>query len=147
MSSVNKAIIVGRVGQDPDVRTTNGGKTIVNMSVATSERRNGEETTEWHRVTVIGSAAEFAAKYLKKGDLVYLEGKIQTRKWTDKAGIERYTTEVACFIVQSLSSQGSTGNNRSGTRQRPQSQQMGSDFDDDQIPFANPYRGRYCYVV
>lgn len=105
MSSVNRAIIVGRLGQDPEVRTTENGTKVVTLSVATSEKwtdkSSGEkkEKTEWHRVTVWGSRdndghAGIAEKYLKKGHQVYLSGKLQTRKWTDQQGVERYTTEI-----------------------------------------------------
>jgi len=104
MSSVNKVIIVGRLGQDPEVRDANGTK-VTTLSVATSDKwtdkNSGEkkEKTEWHRVTVWGNRdsdglAGIAEKFLKKGHNVYLSGKLQTRKWTDKDGIERYSTEV-----------------------------------------------------
>lgn len=105
MSGVNRAIIVGRLGQDPEVRTTEGGTKVVTLSVATSEKwtdkNSGDkkEKTEWHRVTVWGTRdndglAGIAEKYLKKGHQVYLSGKLQTRKWTDQQGVERYTTEI-----------------------------------------------------
>lgn len=101
MSSVNKACLLGNLGQDPDVRTTQDGSKIVNMSIATSERwkdRNtGEkrERTEWHRVVIFNEAlAGIAEQYLRKGSKVYVEGKLQTRKWTDQSGQDRYTTEV-----------------------------------------------------
>lgn len=101
MSSVNKAILIGNLGRDPEVRYTQGGDTVVNMAVATSERwtdkRDGErrEKTEWHRVVVFDqNIADVAQKYLRKGTKVYLEGQLQTRKWTDSHGVERYTTEV-----------------------------------------------------
>jgi single-strand DNA-binding protein len=101
VSSVNKVCLLGNLGQDPDVRTTQDGAKIVNMSIATSERwkdRNtGEkrERTEWHRVVIFNEGlAGIAEQYLRKGDKVYVEGKLQTRKWTDQSGQERYTTEV-----------------------------------------------------
>jgi single-strand DNA-binding protein len=101
MSSVNKVFLLGNLGQDPDVRTTQDGAKIVNISIATSERwkdRNtGEkrERTEWHRVVIFNEGlAGIAEQYLSKGDKVYVEGKLQTRKWTDQGGQERYTTEV-----------------------------------------------------
>ena len=105
MSSVNKAIIVGRLGADPEVRTTENGTKVVTISVATSEkwtdRNSGDkkEKTEWHRVTIWGGKdgdglAGVAEKFLKKGHNVYLSGKLQTRKWTDQQGVERYTTEI-----------------------------------------------------
>lgn len=99
--SVNKVILVGNLGRDPEVRHTNDGRPIVNLSVATSEtwrdRTSGErrEKTEWHRVVIFDEkVCEVAQKYLNKGSTVYLEGNLQTRKWTDQQGVEKYTTEV-----------------------------------------------------
>ncbi len=99
--SINKVILVGRLGNDPDVRATQNGDKIVNLSLATSERwkdkSTGEqkERTEWHRVVIFNEAlARIAEQYLNKGSMVYLEGQIQTRKWTDNSGQDRYTTEV-----------------------------------------------------
>ncbi len=99
--SVNKVILVGNLGRDPEVRHTQDGKTIVNLSVATSEnwrdRNTGErkERTEWHRVVIFNeNLAKVAEQYLKKGSTVYIEGQLQTRKYTDKDGAEKYTTEV-----------------------------------------------------
>jgi len=99
--SVNKVILVGNLGRDPEVRTTQSGMKVVNLAVATSDRwtdkTSGEpqERTEWHRVVVMNDRlAEVAEKYLRKGSKVYLEGKLQTRKWIDQSGQERYTTEV-----------------------------------------------------
>jgi single-strand DNA-binding protein len=99
--SVNKVILVGNLGRDPEVRHTNDGNPIVNLSVATSEtwrdRSSGErrERTEWHRVVIFNERlGEVAQKYLQKGSKVYLEGQLQTRKWTDQQGVEKYTTEI-----------------------------------------------------
>ena len=98
--SVNKVILVGNLGRDPEVRSMQSGDKVANLSVATSERwkdRNtGEmnERTEWHRVVIFGRTAEIAEQYLRKGSKVYLEGQLQTRKWEDQNGQERYTTEV-----------------------------------------------------
>ena len=99
--SVNKVILVGNLGRDPEVRNTQDGKMIVNMSLATSEtwrdRNSGErrERTEWHRVVIFNDRiAEVAQKFLKKGSKIYVEGQLATRKWTDQSGQERYTTEV-----------------------------------------------------
>lgn len=99
--SVNKVILVGNLGKDPEVRTTQNGQKIVNFTLATSEswrdRQSGErrEKTEWHRVAVFNpNLAEIAERYLRKGSKVYVEGQLQTRKWTDQSGQERYTTEV-----------------------------------------------------
>lgn len=99
MASLNKATIIGRLGQDPDVRQTANGMSVANLSVATSEKykdKSGQqqEQTEWHRITLWGKLADIAQQYLAKGALVCIEGKIQTRKWEDKDGTERYTTEI-----------------------------------------------------
>lgn len=99
--SVNKVILVGNLGKDPEMRSTQDGKRIANLSIATSEtwrdKNSGErkEKTEWHRVVIFNDRlAEVAEKYLKKGSKLYLEGQLQTRKWTDQAGVEKYSTEV-----------------------------------------------------
>ncbi|WP_028879878.1 single-stranded DNA-binding protein [Terasakiella pusilla] len=99
--SVNKVILVGNLGRDPEVRFTNDGSKIVNMSIATSEswkdRQSGErrERTEWHRVVVFNERlADVAERFLRKGSTIYLEGALQTRKWTDQSGVEKYTTEI-----------------------------------------------------
>ena len=99
MSGVNKAIIVGNLGSDPELRHTQGGTPVANFRVATNEvftNRNGEKTerTEWHRVVAFGRLAEICGQYLKKGKQVYLEGRIQTRDWEDQSGNKRYTTEI-----------------------------------------------------
>ena len=98
--SLNKVTLIGNLGKDPDVRRTQSGDPVVNISVATSEkwrdRHSGEqrEQTEWHRVVIFGKTAEIAEKYLRKGSKVYLEGKLTTRKWQDQSGADRYSTEV-----------------------------------------------------
>ena len=99
--SVNKVILIGNLGRDPEVRTMQDGNPVVNLSVATSEnwrdKTTGErrEKTEWHRVVIFNDRlADVAQKYLRKGSKVYLEGQLQTRKWTDQSGVEKYTTEV-----------------------------------------------------
>jgi single-strand DNA-binding protein len=106
--SVNKVILVGNLGADPEIRRTQDGKAIVNLSVATSEnwrdRNSGErrEKTEWHRVVIFNEGlAKVAEQFLKKGSKVYLEGQLQTRKWTDQAGVEKYSTEV---VLQNFNS-------------------------------------------
>ena len=105
---INKAIIVGTLGKDPDVKYTAGGSAIVNVSVATNEtwkdKNTGEnvEKTEWHRIVVFGKLAEICAQYLKKGSQVYFEGKIQTRKWQGQDGQDRYTTEIVANEMQML---------------------------------------------
>lgn len=109
MSGVNKAIIVGRLGADPEARTTSGGKAVTQLSVATSDNwmdKDGQrqEKTEWHRVVVWGKQAESCAKYLAKGRQVYVEGRLQTRSWEDQQGQKKYTTEVVANQVVFLSS-------------------------------------------
>lgn len=97
---INKVILIGSLGQDPEVRYTQSGQAIANISIATSERWKDKETgeqkekTEWHRVSIFGKAAEIAGEYLRKGSQVYIEGQLQTRKWQDQQGQDRYTTEV-----------------------------------------------------
>lgn len=108
MASVNKVIIVGNLGKDPEARTFPNGDMVVNITVATTDRwkdRNtGEqrESTEWHRVTFNGKLAEIAEQYLRKGSQVYIEGSLHTRKWADQQGIERYSTEIRANNMQML---------------------------------------------
>ena len=107
MASVNRAIIIGRLGRDPEVRHTQSGQVVASFSVATDESykdKQGQkvEKTEWHRIVAWGKTAEFCGNYLSKGRLVYVEGKIETRKWTDKDGAEKYTTEIKADRVQGL---------------------------------------------
>ena len=105
---VNKAIIIGNLGDDPELRYTQANTAVANLSVATSEqwkdKQTGEqqEKTEWHKVSMFGRLAEVAGEYLKKGSKVYLEGRIQTRKWQDKEGQDRYTTEIVANELQML---------------------------------------------
>ncbi len=99
MASVNKVILLGNLGRDPETRYTTGGDAVTNLNIATSENwkdKNGEkqERTEWHRVVLFGRQAEVAGEYLKKGRSVYIEGRLQTRKYTDKDGVEKYSTEI-----------------------------------------------------
>lgn len=104
---VNKAILLGNLGKDPEIRYTQSGNAVANFTLATTERRKqGDEWvdhTEWHNVTVWGKSAENAEKYLQKGSQVYIEGRIQTRKWEDKEGNTRWTTEVVVADIQFLS--------------------------------------------
>ena len=104
---VNKAIIVGRLGQDPEVRYMPNGNAVANFTVATSEQwkdQQGQkqEKTEWHRITIYGKLAEIAGEYLHKGSNVYLEGRLQTREWTDQQQVKRYTTEIIVHEMQML---------------------------------------------
>ena len=99
MASVNKVILLGNLGRDPETRYTTGGDAVTNLNIATSEQwkdKGGEkqERTEWHRVVLFGRQAEIAGEYLKKGRSVYIEGRLQTRKYTDKDGVEKYSTEI-----------------------------------------------------
>ena len=123
---INKAIIVGTLGKDPDVKYTAGGSAVVNVTVATNEnwkdKNTGEnvEKTEWHRIVVFGKLAEICAQYLKKGSQVYFEGKIQTRKWQDQSGQDRYTTEIVANEMQMLG--GRPDASGGSTAFKPQSQ-------------------------
>ncbi len=117
MSGVNKVIVIGRLGSDPEVKTISTGSTVAQLSVATSDQwtdKDGQkqERTEWHRVVVWGKLAELCGKYLSKGRQVYLEGRLQTRSWEDQQGVKRYTTEIVAQTVQFLgaASQGASQN-------------------------------------
>ena len=119
MAGVNKVIVVGRLGADPEVKTVSGGQNVARLSVATSENwtdREGQkqERTEWHRVVVWGKLAELCGKYLTKGRQVYLEGRLQTRSWEDQQGQKRYTTEIVANTNQFLGGQQGTGAQMSG---------------------------------
>ena len=148
MSSLNKAMIIGRLGQDPDVRYTQSNTAVANLSVATSERykdKQGEwkENTEWHRVVAWGRLAEICQEYLQKGSQVYIEGPIQTRKWEDKEGQTRYTTEIKALTMTMLDSKGEGGGGGNVPPKPDNSQPVSSnvdlneDFDDidDDLPF------------
>lgn len=105
MASVNKVILLGNLGRDPETRYTTGGDAVTNLSIATSEQwkdKNGDkqERTEWHRVVLFGRQAEVAGEYLKKGRSVYIEGRLQTRKYNDKDGVEKYSTEIVADRMQ-----------------------------------------------
>ena len=109
MASVNKVILIGNCGKDPETRYLPSGDAVTNVSIATSEKwkdKSGEqqEHTEWHRISFFGKTAEIAGEYLKKGSQVYIEGRLETRKWTDKEGQERTTTEVRADRMQMLGS-------------------------------------------
>ena len=149
-SGVNKAIILGNVGNDPELKYTASGNAIANISIATSEswkdKQTGQkqEKTEWHKVSAFGRLAEIIGEYVKKGSKVYIEGKIQTRKWQDKNGEDRYTTEIVANELQLLDSRSDTP--AQAPQQRPQAPQAPQapktqyapppQFDDDpKIPF------------
>lgn len=152
MAGVNKVIIVGNLGNDPEVRFSNNGAAIANISVATSDswkdKTTGErqEKTEWHRITLFNRLGEVAGEYLKKGSKVYIEGKLQTRKWQDQQGNDRYSTDIIADQMQMLDGRGDQGGSNQGGYQKPSQPQPGNqgekpapkdpatDFDDD-IPF------------
>ncbi|WP_368869267.1 single-stranded DNA-binding protein [Proteus terrae] len=170
---VNKCILIGHLGQDPEIRYMPSGGAVANLTLATSEswrdKQTGEmkEKTEWHRVCIFGKLAEIAGEYLRKGSQVYIEGSLQTRKWQDQNGQDRYTTEVVVNIGGSMQMLGGNGGNQAGS-QKPQSQGWGQpqqqqqpkqqtpqypeppmDFSDD-IPFAPiglPYPRHAIYVI
>jgi single-strand DNA-binding protein len=119
MASINKVIIIGNLGRDPETRYMPDGGAITNISVATTDKwkdKNGEmqEKTEWHRVAFFGKLAEIAGEYLKKGSQVYVEGRLQTRKWQDKDGADKYTTEIVANQMQMLGSRSGMGGGRGG---------------------------------
>jgi single-strand DNA-binding protein len=144
---VNKVILVGNLGADPEVKYMPNGNAVANITLATSEtwkdKQTGEskEKTEWHRVVFFRRLAEIAGEYLKKGSQVYIEGKLQTRKWQDKNGNDRYTTEIIANEMQMLGGRGGGGSADFGGASASQSAPApapaataGGDFDDD-IPF------------
>ena len=123
MASVNKVILIGNLGRDPETRYTTGGDAITNLNIATSEQwkdKSGEkqEKTEWHRVVLFGRQAEIAGEYLKKGRSVYIEGRLQTRKYTDKDGVEKYSTEIVGDRMQLLGSREGARRRRCRVRRR-----------------------------
>ena len=161
MASVNKVIIVGNLGKDPEMRSFPNGDQIANVSIATTDRwkdkTSGEmkEATEWHRINFNGRLAEIVGQYLKKGSQVYVEGSLRTRKWTDKDGVEKFTTEIRADQMQMLGSRqgmgggsdgGDDGSGYSAPRAapaarpaaaKPAAAKAASGFDDmdDDIPF------------
>lgn len=139
---INKVIIVGNLGNDPETRYTASGTAITSLSIATSEqwtdKQSGEkqERTEWHRVKLFGKLAEIAGEYLKKGRQVYIEGSLRTDKYTDKAGVEKYSTDIIASEMQMLGGQGEAKPESSAPRQQRQAPAPAGDFDDDSnIPF------------
>jgi single-strand DNA-binding protein len=145
---INKVILIGNLGKDPEVRYMPSGSAVTNATLATSEtwkdKQSGEkqERTEWHNVVFFNRLAEIAGEYLKKGSKVYVEGSLRTRKWQDKNGQDRYTTEIVANEMQMLDSRGGGGSYQGGesysTQDKPASKssamEMAGDFDDD-IPF------------
>lgn len=148
---VNKVILVGNLGKDPEVRYSANGQAVANVTIATSElwkdKNTGDkqERTEWHRIVFFGRLAEIAGEYLKKGSQIYVEGRLQTRKWQDKEGKDRYTTEIVAAEMQMLGSRGgagmpsepaheTTGAPEPAVARSGGGKAGGADFDDD-IPF------------
>lgn len=150
MASINKVIIVGNLGKDPETRFMPDGKAVCNFSVATTDKwtdkttNEKKEATEWHRVSSFGRLAEICGEYLKKGSQVYVEGKLRTRKWQDKEGQDRYTTEIIADAMQMLGSRSGMGTGEpremrdspAAGESRPAKKSGGQfqDMDDD-IPF------------
>jgi len=142
---VNKVILVGNLGQKPDMKYTQSNTAVANLSLATSESWKDKDSgdlktkTEWHRVVYFGKLAEIAEQYLDKGSKVYIEGKLQTRKWQDQAGNDRYTTEVLGQELTMLDSRGDSSgssfeNNNSGMSEEDVNQDNG-EFSEEDIPF------------
>lgn len=144
MRGINKVIIVGTLGNDPECKTMPSGNTVTNISVATTEywkdKNTGKqnEVTEWHKVVFFNRLAEIAGEYLKKGSKVYVEGSLRTRKWQDKDGSDRYTTEIVASEMQMLDGKTDTSNNvqqSSKKKQQSQQQPVNNDAFDEDIPF------------
>jgi single-strand DNA-binding protein len=177
MASLNKVLLIGGLGRDPEIKYMPSGEAVCNFSIATTESwkdKSGakQERTEWHNIVMYRKLAEIAGEYLKKGSSVYIEGRLQTRKWQTKEGQDRYTTEIIADQMQMLGgkAQGSGGNDggydgqqqdggqqsqsrpaqsSAPAQQASASANAGGGYHDinDDIPFANPYRGRICYAV
>ena len=149
MAGVNKAIIMGHLGRDPEVRYQQSGAAIATLNIATSETYkdrdgNKQERTEWHRVVLFGRTAEVAGEYLRKGSMAYVEGRLQTRKWTDKEGQDRYTTEIQADTMKMLGSKpdgqrhensqddgyepAPRNNQQSGSKPKPSFDDLGDDI-------------------
>ena len=154
MASVNKVILIGNLGKDPETRYLPSGDAVANFTIATTEKfkdKSGaqQEHTEWHRISFFGRQAEIAGEYLKKGSPVYIEGRIRTRKWQDKEGQDRFTTEIVGDRMQLLGSRGGGSENMArepvaagtspsaGTGEKRAPAKKGGGFDemDDDIPF------------
>ncbi|MFZ4858506.1 MAG: single-stranded DNA-binding protein [Desulfuromonadaceae bacterium] len=141
MASLNKVMLIGNLGKDPEVRFTASGQAVASFSLATSEKfkgKNGEweERTEWHNITLWGKLAEIAGEYLSKGKTIFVEGRLQTRKWQDKSGNDRYTTDIVGDKMQMLSPKGekSGGDNSSAPKNNSSNYEEPPIMDDD-IPF------------
>ena len=144
MSGVNKVILIGNLGADPELRYTPSGRAVVNFNLATSRtwnNRDGEkqEETEWHRIVAWDKLAEICGEYLKKGAQTYVEGRLQTRSWEDKNGVKRYTTEAVVSEMRMLGSRqdtGSSDSSKSSDTSSPPPETLPSTFEaDDDLPF------------
>ncbi len=136
---VNKVILVGNTGQDPDVRHLEGGVAVANFNLATSEtykNKNGEKVTqtEWHRVVLWRGLAEIAEKFVKKGQLLYIEGRLRTRSWEDKEGVKRYTTEVFADVMRMLGKKGEEGYSQESSSEKQEEPDLSREQEDD-LPF------------
>lgn len=140
---VNKVILIGHLGNDPEIRYMPSGGAVTNLTLATSEswrdKQSGEmkEKTEWHRVCIFSKLAEIAGEYLRKGSQVYIEGSLQTRKWQDQNGKDRYTTEVVVNVGGSMQMLGGNGGNLAGS-QKPQQNQGWGQPQQPQAPQSEP---------
>lgn len=148
MASINKVILVGNLGRDPEVRYMPDGGAITNVSIATTDTwkdKSGEkqEKTEWHRVVFYSRLAEIAGEYLKKGSQVYVEGRLQTRKWQDKDGVEKYTTEIVADRMQMLGGRSGMGMSESGERSSSSSSGSSSSGGGSSSPSASKSGGRF----
>ena len=140
MASLNKVMLIGNLGKDPEVRYTASGQAVASFSLATSEKfknKSGdwEERTEWHNVTLWGKQAEIAGEYLAKGRTVFIEGRLQTRKWQDKSGNDRYTTEIVGERMQMLSPKGERRSDAPSGPAPAGGSYEEPPFQDDDIPF------------
>ena len=167
MASVNKVIIVGNLGRDPEIRTFPSGDQVANVTVATTDKwkdkQTGEmkEATEWHRITFNGRLAEIAGQYLRKGSQVYVEGSLRTRKWTDQSGVEKYSTEIRADSLQMLGARPDAAAPAPAARPAPPPQRQapaprpapapsgGHGFEsmDDDIPFMDALKRRGVHLV
>lgn len=142
MASLNKVMLIGNLGKDPEVRYTTSGQAVASFSLATTEKyksKSGdwEEKTEWHNITLWGKLAEIAGEYLSKGKTVFIEGRLQTRKWQDKSGNDRYTTEIVGDKMQMLSPKGDGKRHTDESAPHPVVAERDEEppFQDDDIPF------------
>jgi len=138
VSSLNKCMLIGRLGKEPEVKFTNSGQQVANFSIATSEKWNDksgqkQEKTEWHNIVIWGNLAEVAKNYLHKGSLAYFEGKLQTRSW-EKDGVKRYTTEVVVFAIQLLDARKQDDGFGGGNAQS-EAAPAGPEYVQDDLPF------------